>query len=181
MESDNMKKRDWVMFVLGLFLMCVFFLICSQSHISHYYVRSVFPHCNGSKLHKSPNPARPPHLTTISPYDTQTIIVLLFWRNDPIPNQVIRCNFKFKIENKNRIQKRCKSKAQFVFSRDLLFYNSTSAALYVILQTLKLGKTVLFQMGGIISNFRIFFVFVQKKFGSLSQRLFFFNIQISRE
>lgn len=44
------------------FLLYFFFICCPQSHISHYYVRSVFPHCNGSKLHKSPNPARPPRL-----------------------------------------------------------------------------------------------------------------------
>lgn len=37
-----------------------FFSICSQSHISHYYVRSGFPHCNGSQLQESPNPAWPP-------------------------------------------------------------------------------------------------------------------------
>lgn len=50
------------------FILIFFFFICSQSHISHYYVRSVFPHCNGSQLHKSPNPAWPPHLTKICPF-----------------------------------------------------------------------------------------------------------------
>lgn len=74
--KNRYKHRLLVFFLLCLFLMCMgvfcfclfvcffcFCLICSQSHISHYYVRSGFPHCNGSQLHESPNPAWPPHLT----------------------------------------------------------------------------------------------------------------------
>lgn len=49
---------------LYLFIMWFIFLfsICPQSYISHYYVRWVFPHCNGSHLHESPNPTWSRHL-----------------------------------------------------------------------------------------------------------------------
>lgn len=63
MQKD--MKRETGLFLFVFISNVFFFFICPQSHISHYYVRSVFPHCNGSKLHKSPNPARPPHLAEI--------------------------------------------------------------------------------------------------------------------
>lgn len=67
-----------------LFLMCFIFIfiffICPQSHISHYYVRSVFPHCNGSQLHKSPNPAWPPHLTKICHFSKKTFFIIITYK-----------------------------------------------------------------------------------------------------
>lgn len=134
--SRKARQERLGYFCLCLFLMC-FFFICPQSHISHYYVRSVFPHCNGSKLHKSPNPARPPHLTEIchvminetfktiidaaSAQDTHSITVLSFlvkWSDSQ--SGVNKVQFSGCHIVCCKLKTGAKAKA---FKRDLLFSN----------------------------------------------------------
>ena len=75
-----------------------FFICCPQSHISHYYVRSVFPHCNGSKLHKSPNPARPlrlaqkicQHLQKKNQQKKQSQLSVLYKQDQPVSYPIHR-------------------------------------------------------------------------------------------
>lgn len=52
-HSNTMKRQCCLLSLFQFFLICFFF--SPQFHISHYYVRSVFPHCSSSQLHERSN------------------------------------------------------------------------------------------------------------------------------
>ena len=102
--AETHDKRRPGLFCLCLFIsnafyfLIFFFICCPQSHISHYYVRSVFPHCNGSKLHKSPNPARPlrlaqkicQHLQKKNQQKKQSQLSVLYKQDQPVSYPIHR-------------------------------------------------------------------------------------------